>query len=538
MTKQQVIQAVKSDIAKAETSKSLTKLITFLEGNQRYRSMGKVARLAQAKYEGAERDYSQGLVEKEDANLVYNSVNRTVLQLVEDLENDDFELSHYEPEMRPDSGQKSITRILAGIFTVLAIGVGYYIYTTNNTEERPAPPIAEKLTCPDFIQNSEFNVLLLPFQPNNTDELTPHATIKRRLASKSASENLNISIEIDKDYFDHHDTPGEVEASTAGNDCGAQMVIWGIWEKLPTGIIISTDFKYLGFRDHFGFQKLKLESDDQIDTVFALSNIATQGHLTQDIEAVIDNYFGLIAGFSNQPQAAIESLKKGVPSTKDTAAFLLNQMTLANSYLEIGDNQAAYDVYDDILEVHPNYDFARNNRGVLLYQKGRYVEAVEDMDVKLAKTPNDADALIVRANANIKLDELYKAEEDLQRAKIIQPNKMQLESTGKVLEKKKREKRKTIEAASKTLETNTNSMSALNSRAAAYESLGEHEMAIKDANRAIQLGSNSSVTYETLIEAYANKKDSIKLNTILKQARQKGVKLKKAERKGYQKIKQ
>ncbi len=534
MTKQQVVQTVKSNIAKADTPKALRELITFLEANRPYRSMGKVARLAQAKYEGAERDFTQGLIEKEDANLVYNAVNRTILQLVEDVENDSFELSHYEPDMRPNTGQRNITKILGGILLVLISGLGFWIYTsTTTTDPPPLPPPPELLTCPPFTKNAEFNVLLLPFQPDKTDELTPHITIKRRLASKSAEENLNTSIEIDTDYFENHDTPGESEAVEAGNNCGAQMVIWGIWERVPTGIIISTDFKYLGLTDQFGFQKLKLEGDGQIDTVFALSNIETQGHLTQDIEAIIDNYFGLIAGFSNQPQAAIESLEKGVPSTKDTAAFLLNQMTLADSYLAIGDNQSAYNVYDNILKVQPDYGFARNNRGVLLYQKGRYVEAVEDLDVKLGKTPNDADALIVRANANIKLDELYKAEEDLERAKIIQPNKLQVESTSKVLKKKKAEKMKTIEAASNALKTNTNSLSALNNRAAAYESFGQHEMAIKDANRAIELSSKNSIAYETLIEAYANKKDTVKVNTILKQARQKGIKLKKIERKNF-----
>jgi len=240
----------------------------------------------------------------------------------------------------------------------------------------------------------------------------------------------------------------------------------------------------------------------------------------------------LIAGLSNQPQAAIEHLKKGMPSTKDTTAFLLNQMTLADSYLAIGDNQAAYDVYDNILKVLPNHNFARNNRGVLLYQKGRYVEAVEDMDVKLTESPNDADALIVRANANIKLDELYKAEEDLQRAKIIQPNKLQLESTSKVLQKRKAEKMKTIKSTSNTLKANGNSVSALNDRAAAYESLGQHEMAIKDANRVLELSSENEIAIGQLIEIYVNKNDSISATKVLRQARQKGINLKKIERKG------
>ena len=55
---------------------------------------------------------------------MYNSVNRTVLQLVEDLENDSFELSHYEPDMRPNTGQKNLTKVLIGIFLVLAAGLG------------------------------------------------------------------------------------------------------------------------------------------------------------------------------------------------------------------------------------------------------------------------------------------------------------------------------------------------------------------------------------------------------------------------------
>ena len=285
MTKQAVIQAVKSSIAEADTSKALEQIIPFLAASRSYRSMAKVARLAQAKYEGAERDFNQGLVDKEDINQVNNQVNRTLLQLVEDLENDDFELSHYEPDMRPNLWQKRITLALVGIFVVLASGLGYWIF--SDQEEIPPPDPTPNLTCPDFKEGSEFNVLLLPFQPNVANALTPHITIKRRLTTKSANENLNTSIEIDKDYFDNHDTPGEGEASEAGNNCGAEMVIWGIWEKIPEGNLITTDFKYLGVRDHFGFQKLKLESDDQVDTVFALSNIETQGRITQDIDCLL-----------------------------------------------------------------------------------------------------------------------------------------------------------------------------------------------------------------------------------------------------------
>lgn len=517
MSKLETIQLIKGAIAKADTAKALAQLIPFLESNRQYKAMSKVARLAQAKYEGAERDFNQGLIDREDATFIYNAVNRTILQLVEDVEKEDFDISHYEPDMRPNLWQKRNNSILAGILLVLTIGLGYWIY--GNTDNN-LPPTG--LTCPTFLANAEFKVLLLPFQPNIQNELTPHITIKRRLTDKSAKEKLNTSIEIDKDYFENHDTPGKTEAMTAGGDCGAQMVIWGIWEKTAKGTIISTDFKYLGNRDRFGFQKLKLESDDQIDTVFAMSNIETQGRLTQDIEKVIDNYFGLIAELSGQPHAAIEPLKRAIPAPTDTAAFLLNQMTLANCYIEMGKNHEAGKVYDNILKTHPDYGFARNNRGVIMYQEGNYDQAVADITVKLDKTPNDADALIVRASAYLKQDNLDKAEEDLNHFRIVSPNKQHLQKRVLQLEEKKKEKRIIIEQANRELEINKNTITALNNRAAANESLGNHAMAIKDANRVIQLNKANQKAYQILIEALKSDDQPIKAEKMLRQARAKG----------------
>ena len=519
MSKLETIQLIKAAIVKADTSEALAQLIPFLDANSKYRAMGKVARLAQAKYERASSDFSQALVNRADTIFIYNAVNRTILQLVEDLEKGDFDIAHYEPDMRPNLWQKRIVTALVGIILVLIGGLGYWIYNT----EKDIAPIG--LTCPIFQENAEFNVLLLPFQPDNKNELTPHITIKRRLTDKAAKEKLNASIEIDKDYFDNHDTPGKTEAMNAGGDCGAQMVIWGIWEKTNDGTIISTDFKYLGNRDRFGFQKLKLESDDQIDTVFTMSNIETQGKITQDIEKIIDNYFGLIAEFSGQPQAAIAPLKRATPAPIDTAAFLLNQMTLANCYIEMGNNHEAGKVYDNILEAHPDYGFARNNRGVIMYQEGNYDQAVEDISVNLDKTPNDVDALILRASAYLKKDDLAKAEEDLDNVRIVSPNKQHFQKRVLQLEEKKKEKRIIIDKATKDLKTNKNTITALNNRAAAYESLGNHAMAIKDANRVIQLNKANQQAYKTLIKAYKNNDQPIKAGNMLRQARAKGIQL-------------
>ena len=520
--KQQIIQTVRQAIAAADTSTALSQLITFLEGSAKYDAMEKVARLAQAKQEGAKRNLAQGLVSIEAANLDFNAVNNTVLQLIEDLEKDAFELDHYAPDMRPNRWQKKLVYVLAGIFLVLAGGLGYWVYINNM--------VAPRFTCPTFQPASDFNVLLLPFQPAVEGQLAPHTTIKRRLTNKAEAQDLNISVEIDKDYFEQHDTPGKGEVTEIGGFCKAKLVIWGVWEDTPAGKIIRTDFKYLGETERFGFQKLKLESNDQLDTVFTMSNIETEGTLTQDIEKIIDGYFGLIAGLSGQPQAAIEFLSKSVPAPADTAAFLLNQMTLADSYLAMGDTKAAAAVYDKILEVHPNYEFACNNRGVLLYQEGEYRKAINDLTVQLNKSPDDVDALSVRASAYLHLDELQKAEVDLQKAKNTQAKGVLIEEKTKLLDEKKAEKKAIIKDSTSQLKKNKNNIKALNARAKANKSLGEYELAIQDAEQVIRLSSKNTKAYETIIEAYTDKKNPLKVEEIWKKARAKGIDLTKIEK--------
>jgi len=210
---------------------------------------------------------------------------------------------------------------------------------------------------------------------------------------------------------------------------------------------------------------------------------------------------------------------------------LLNQMTLANCYIETGDNHAAGEVYNNILKVHPDYGFARNNRGVIMYQEGNYDQAVEDITVQLEKTPNDADALLLRASAYLKKEDLEKAEKDLDRARIVSPKKQHLQKRVELLEKRKKEKQLIIDEATTELKVNKNAITALNNRAAANESLGNHAAAIEDANRVIALNNANEKAYETLIEALNEENKPDEAIHMLRTAEAKGVKLQGLKRK-------
>ena len=200
---------------------------------------------------------------------------------------------------------------------------------------------------------------------------------------------------------------------------------------------------------------------------------------------------------------------------------------MANAYIKMGDTHAAGEVYDNILKTHPDYNFARHNRSVIMYEEGNYDQAVADISVNLDKTPNDADALILRASAYLKQEDLEKAEKDLDKFRIISPDKQHLQNRVRILEEKKEEKRVIIDKATTELKLNKNAINALNNRAAANESLGKHKAAIADANRVIKLNNANEKAYEILIEALENDDQPIKAIKMLQQARTKGVRLNK-----------
>ena len=60
---------------------------------------------------------------------------------------------------------------------------------------------------------------------------------------------------------------------------------------------------------------------------------------------------------------------KAMNAPEDTTAHLLKGMVLAEDYITSNQDEKL-GILQPIIEVHPEYPLARNNRGILNYQKG------------------------------------------------------------------------------------------------------------------------------------------------------------------------
>jgi len=58
-------------------------------------------------------------------------------------------------------------------------------------------------------------------------------------------------------------------------------------------------------------------------------------------------------------------------------------------YTQEGEFESAYEAFDGVLELSPNYDYAFLNRGIALYYGERYQLAIDDMQAFYARDPSD-----------------------------------------------------------------------------------------------------------------------------------------------------
>lgn len=528
MNKQKVIKEVKGLLGQAETKTALAKMLAFLDSEPKYKKLAALARLAQSKYLRASRNLDSGTITNQEANLTFNLVTRTLLKLIDDVEHNQLKPTGYD--IQPSMFSSKLVRILTAITVLMGLALGVWIYIEFFKSEET---VVNGVECPEFDESSEFNILILPFESANSSPIGAHTYIKRRIDELADHHGLNINIEIFKNYFEENDSPGIKEATDIGTECGARLVIWGVSETTNKGKIVSTSFKYLE-EDKFKFTKLQVDGsiNNVVDTLSSFSSIQTDGVLTTEIETIIYIVFGLVANRSHHYESAVAAFEdaksmgvnlqvaqvKGDTST----ATLLPQMILADSYIATDEQEKALMTYDTILKAHPNYGFALNNRAVLNIKRKNFPKAIDDLEVQLIIQPEDAKVLTTKAQVHRELEQLDKADKDLEKAEQIAPQDIRVQKEKQVLDSLKVEKRKIKADATEEIKQNPRNPEPYIQRAAAHYSLGEDAAALEDAETAAQLNQTSSVPYIIKINTFQKENDTTNINRVLKEATQKG----------------
>ena len=511
MDKSTVIQDVKNLIADGEIGDAFEALATYLaEVKGDYEALYRDVLQAQAKYSKFKKDSTLGIISSEDTKLQFNQSTRQLLYFLELLEKNDTG--------KPSSSSKTKPTGIIAVVAVVLIGLGVVWWLSTRTTKYEKPLVIEDESCPDYSGKSEFNILILPFQSLGGETGKPHIAILNNLADLIDSHSILSDI---KTYLLDMSDPNAYpatnnDASSIAKGCNAQLVIWGLAEKTEGETIIQTKYHFESAESNLPLHRIELTNNSNIDTISSISSISTNGLLTAEIEDHIKIIFGLVAHNTGDNETAVSYLEE--VSTKDSATSLLTGMVLAENYLLLEQPEEAKAAYDKVLEQHPDYWLARNNRGLINYQQGHYLDAADDLSVAIEKRSSDVKLLEARGKAYLEAEQYQEAKEDFTKASNLLPTASQAikENLEKVdtiitnLDSKRINSKSSLRKKSVTAEEFVE-------LASVSKKLGNYDKAIEEATKALSLDKKNVDAYAILLDIYRTKRDDEMVATTLQE---------------------
>jgi len=512
MDKLQFIDEIKRLVRKADVERALDRLVEELEkaGSE----LAEDAIKAQSQFSKTQRDESRGSISFDNAKQSYSQINDQIFNILDALERE------ARGSASPTKSRNLKALWIGGSALLVLALVGFFVFgdkKENDVEQSTVDP-----NCPVFDSGSVFKVLVFPFSPvgPGAEQTNIHKIIVTKL-SRFIDEDLKIkgSIYPADNKLASPDSPKDAERLT--KNCKADLIIFGNTEPETSGYITILQYKFL----NLGLANLKItENAVVIDTIPTISSIITGNTLlTKEIETTIALLFGIIAKETGHTAEAIAQLEK--IETTDSTAMLLKGVVLADSYIAEGNMEKARSTYDKVLDTHPNYWLALNNRAALNYETGNYAGALEDYNafVKITTEAKEKDttrmtqALSERSAFYLKTKSLDKAEQDINAASKLKSKDdgriQQLE--GDILKEKKKQTKKKEEAERK-LQANPNDTKALEEKAGADDALGNTQEALSAAKAAVENNSKDDRVYSILLEEAMRTNDT---NTFKKLTR-------------------
>ncbi len=492
MDTSQIIQKVRKLVSEAEIEKGLKELTAFLQQDNKYDELNRAALQALSEIQKTKRDEALGVISFENAKLSYNQVTHRTLHIVDLLEAGQY-------NMESPAIQTTASRwiwIVGGLLFLVVAGIFATRMIYQN--ERPNGKAQDAPYCPEYSLDSRFNILLFRFATVGGPPLNSHLAFRNRLGQ--LGNTFPAEIGLFNDDGNNQKLPANLrQAEQIGTDCDAQLIIMGQEESAGDNTIILTQYRFINLGENFPMTKLRITERQEVDTVTTISSITTEGKIVGNIEQAILLLFGVVAYETGDHGKAAELLARA--EVTDSASTLLRDMTLGNSFLKMGDKNQALQAYDRVLQLHPEYPLALQNRATLYFEKGDYAGAANDLTTRVEANPEDPEARAQRGQIYLKIDQLDKARKDLEVAKRLNPNDRTVLRNIEVLKRKETEQKKVREKAEATLRIDPDNINALNQRATASKNLGDYRTAVTTAEKVLQKEPNNTNALSTLVES-------------------------------------
>jgi hypothetical protein len=234
-------ETIRQFIALGDLPQAIQVFKNYLQQGAKNPAALRVLQVVESKLNSIKQQERKGLLDLSEAQKAYSHVTDALLGLADDVE---AGRTPTMPFSEPPVSNKIYWLIGGGILMLLAI-IAVVLIRQGNKPQVIKLDTGEtaKQECPEF-EPSGFRVLLIPFQKLRGEEAKPELSLQERIRTLTKRNNVNTDVEILRGDRFAGSTPDDKDASRAGTQCQADMVIWGQYESETEGIAIDVRYVF------------------------------------------------------------------------------------------------------------------------------------------------------------------------------------------------------------------------------------------------------------------------------------------------------
>ncbi|MFN0173305.1 MAG: hypothetical protein ACKVU0_01565 [Saprospiraceae bacterium] len=243
MNSNPIFESVRELISQGDADQALQVLIGFLEKDSTQPEILRTIRVVEANFRAARKLEAKGILDFSDAQREYAKTNDFLVSVVDDL------IAGRKPPPgfagTGDGGRRNTFLpwlIGGGILIILGILAGIWLTSSPKQQDDQNSDVnTGSLQCPKFREEG-FKVMVLEFQKLSGEDSKPEFGIQSRIRDLTERNKINVDVKVLSEEAFGGNTPDIQEAKNLGNQCKAEMVIWGDYENVKDSI--EVDIRY------------------------------------------------------------------------------------------------------------------------------------------------------------------------------------------------------------------------------------------------------------------------------------------------------
>jgi hypothetical protein len=230
MTDNPAFETARQLLREGDTARALETLIAHLEASNADPEALQTLRVLESGVNATRRQEQKGILSFQEAQREYSKANDAILTLLNDL-----------AAGRKTSGTPPAATLRR--YWPVALGLLALTVATWFLLRQFRRPTALPDKCPDY-QPVGYKILLLPFQNLGDGKANPEARMQGLIRDLTGKNNMPTQVELLETARFEKTSPDNAAAAAAGTRCGADMVIWGQYEKIGDSIAIDVSYVF------------------------------------------------------------------------------------------------------------------------------------------------------------------------------------------------------------------------------------------------------------------------------------------------------